>query len=166
MAKGVVTSLHNAEVDRCVDIVKRLDGTFTFAEFRRDVEDGGSWTLVDEHGRPCFTNEQDAMAAAKKAVTWLRNQQPLAQPRRAIEPSVIATLHNEHADRGVKIVKRSEGAFGFQEFRRDPEDAGGWTLVSDASRAAYATQEQARDAARASIPWLARMSRDSGEEKP
>jgi hypothetical protein len=66
---------------------------------------------------------------------------------------VIATLHNNDADRCVKIVKGSDGAFGFKEFRRDPEDAGGWTVVSDA-QAAYPTEAQALAAAHAGVPWL------------
>ena len=70
---------------------------------------------------------------------------------------VIATLHNEAADRCVKIVKGSDGAFGFKEFRKDPEDAGGWTLVSD-SQAPYATETQAVAAAHASTPWLRAMA--------
>jgi hypothetical protein len=44
MARNVVTSLHNGDVDRCVDIIRRQDGAFGFKEFRRDVEDGGGWT--------------------------------------------------------------------------------------------------------------------------
>ena len=54
----------------------------------------------------------------------------------------------------MKILKRADGVFGFQEFRRDPEDAGGWTLIGDASQAVYATEEQAAAAARASVRWL------------
>ena len=66
---------------------------------------------------------------------------------------VIATLHNDDADRCVKIVKGSEGAFGFKEYRKDPEDAGGWTVVSDA-QPAYATEAQALAAAHAGVAWL------------
>jgi hypothetical protein len=65
---------------------------------------------------------------------------------------VMATLHNEDADRAVKIIKRSDGTFGCNEFRRDPEDAGGWTLVREHPRGTYATQEHAVAAARAG--WL------------
>ena len=65
---------------------------------------------------------------------------------------VIATLHNEDADRAVKIIKWSDGTFGCNEFRRDPEDAGGWTLVRENACGTYATQEQAIAAARAG--WL------------
>ena len=65
---------------------------------------------------------------------------------------VIATLHNKDGDRAVKIIKRPDGTFGFNEFRRDPEDAGGWTLVRENPTGIYATQEQAAAAARAG--WL------------
>ncbi len=65
---------------------------------------------------------------------------------------VVATLHNKTADRAVKIVKRSDGTFGCNEFRRDPEDAGSWTLVRENASGTYATEDQAVAAARAG--WL------------
>ena len=65
---------------------------------------------------------------------------------------VIATLHNPEADRCVKIVKGDEGRFSF----KDPEDAGGWTVVSD-PRAQYATDEEALAAAQRGIPWFRDM---------
>jgi hypothetical protein len=65
---------------------------------------------------------------------------------------VVATLHNKDADRAVKIIKRSDGTFGCNEFRRDPEDAGSWTLVRENASGTYATQAQAVAAARAG--WL------------
>lgn len=151
MAKGVVTSLHNDDMNRCVDIIRRPDGAFGFSEFRRDAEDGGSWTLLNDHAHLRFANEAEATAAARLAVAWLHDQSPAAAAKPAAKPSVTATLHSVNADRAVKIIDRGDGAFGFQEFRRDPEDAGRWTLVSDARQAAYATEEQAAAAARG---WL------------
>ncbi len=74
---------------------------------------------------------------------------------------VIATLHNDDADRAVKIIKWSDGTFGFNEFRRDPEDAGGWTLVRENASGTYATQEQAVAAARAG--WLQDMAPSAKE---
>jgi hypothetical protein len=68
--------------------------------------------------------------------------------------SVIATLHNDDAHRCVKIIRRSDGTFGFQEFRRDPEDAGGWTLVRENPRGIFATQVQAVAAAEDDVAWL------------
>ena len=64
---------------------------------------------------------------------------------------VIATLHNPTADRCVKVMKASGGAFGFNEFRRDVEDAGGWTLVRENPRGTFATQQEALTAARAHL---------------
>ena len=151
MPKGVTQSLHNPEADRCVDIVRRPDGTFGFQEFRRDAEDRGGWTLVSDHAHLSFAREEEAIASARATVAWLREQSPPARAQRAAKPSVTATWHNAGADRAVKILKRADGVFGFQEFRRDPEDAGGWTLISDASQAVYATEEQAAAAARASV---------------
>ena len=154
MPKGVTQSLHNPEADRCVDIVRRPDGTFGFQEFRRDPEDRGGWTLLSDHAHLSFAREEEAVASARATVAWLREQSPPARAQRAAKPSVTATWHNAGADRAVKILKRADGVFGFQEFRRDPEDAGRWTLVSDAPQAAYPSEEQAAAAARASIRWL------------
>jgi len=77
--------------------------------------------------------------------------------------SVITTLHNDDAHRCVKIIKGSDGTFGFKEFRRDPEDAGGWTLVSDTPPAVYATEEQATAAARAVVGWFRDMASPAKE---
>ncbi len=77
--------------------------------------------------------------------------------------TVITTLHNDDAHRCVKIVKRYDGASGFKEFRRDPEDAGGWTLARDKPRAIYATEEQAVAAARAGVGWLRDMASSAKE---
>ena len=67
---------------------------------------------------------------------------------------VIATLHNDDAHRCVKIIRQPDGTFGFSEFRRDPEDAGGWTLVKDNSCGTYASQAQALAAAEDEVAWL------------
>jgi hypothetical protein len=70
---------------------------------------------------------------------------------------VIATLHNDDANRAVKIIRQPDGTFGFNEYRRDPEDAGGWTLVAESSGATLTTERQALAAARASIAWFGAM---------
>jgi hypothetical protein len=75
MASNVVTSLHNDDVDRCVDIVRLADGTFGFKEFRRDPEDSGGWTLVGYNPRGRYASEAQAIAAATATVAWLRDQQ-------------------------------------------------------------------------------------------
>jgi hypothetical protein len=77
--------------------------------------------------------------------------------------SVIATLHNDDAHRCVKIIKQPDGTFGFNEFRRDPEDAGGWTLVSG-PQGTFSSERQALAAARAGVGWLRDMASSSAEE--
>ena len=67
---------------------------------------------------------------------------------------VIATLHNRDADRCVKVIRQTDGAFGFHEYRRDPEDAGGWTLIRQNPRGTFATEAQALAAAKDDVAWL------------
>jgi hypothetical protein len=74
MTTRVVRSLHNDEVDRCVDIVKHENGTFAFKEFRRDPEDRGGWTLVGYNPQRTYATEEEAVAAARGAVAWLRHE--------------------------------------------------------------------------------------------
>lgn len=68
--------------------------------------------------------------------------------------NVVTTVHNRDADRCVKIIRQPDGTFGFQEFRREPEDAGRWTLVSEGARGVHATQVQAVAAAEDDVAWL------------
>jgi hypothetical protein len=68
---SVVASPSTPAVDRCVDIFRRPDGTFGFEEFRRDAEDMGLWTPVAYFSAREYSNEADALAAARDAVPWL-----------------------------------------------------------------------------------------------
>jgi hypothetical protein len=55
----------------------------------------------------------------------------------------------------VDIFTRPDGSFGFEEFRRDPEDMGAWTPVAYFSEREFLTEANALTAARAAVPWLA-----------
>ena len=48
-----------------------------------------------------------------------------------LDPSWLVLASWESADRFrcVDIFRRPDGSFGFDEFRRDPEDMGAWTPV-------------------------------------
>jgi len=159
MSAGVIATLHNEGADRCVKILRRGDGTFGFSEFRRDPEDAGGWTLVADHPQAVAT-EEGALSAARGAVGWLRDVMPprtgaLSSSSAQLErPRVAVSLHNDAVDRCVDIIAHDDGTFGFKEFRRDPEDRGGWTLVGYNPRAVFADQQQAIAAARASVAWL------------
>lgn len=67
----VVDSIENGEHNRCVDLFRRLDGTFGFEEFRRDAEDGGAWTPVAYFCTAVFASAAAGREAAGRAVAWL-----------------------------------------------------------------------------------------------
>ncbi len=68
----VLKSFEDADGFRCVDIFRRADGTFGFKEFRRDPEDAGRWTLVEDFSHFVFPAESEAIDAAAREVAWFR----------------------------------------------------------------------------------------------
>ena len=78
-------------------------------------------------------------------------------------PPVVTSLEDADGFRCVDIFERPDLTFGFKEFRRDPEDAGRWTLVGDYSHQSYCTKEDALRAAAANLPWLADTLEDKSE---
>jgi hypothetical protein len=75
---------------------------------------------------------------------------------------VLASLETEDGLRCVDLFRRPNGTFGYEEFRRDPEDRGAWTPVRFASGLSYASLEQARAAAGAAVVWLGDAARQKG----
>ena len=69
--------------------------------------------------------------------------------------TVFDSIENGEHDRCVDLFSRPDGSFGFEEFRRDVEDAGAWTPVAYYSGAAYASKDAALQAAAKSVAWLA-----------
>jgi hypothetical protein len=67
----VLRSIENDEHNRCVDLFRRLDGSFGFDEFRRDPEDMGAWTATAFFSAVSYASEDDALGAAVSAVPWL-----------------------------------------------------------------------------------------------
>jgi len=54
----------------------------------------------------------------------------------------------------VDIFQRSDGSFGFDEFRRDPEDPDGWYNIGHYSQLAFDSGDQALASAEKSVAWL------------
>ena len=50
---------------------------------------------------------------------------------------------------------QARGTFGFEEFRRDPEDMGAWTRVAYYSGREFESEAAALAAARDAVRWLA-----------
>ena len=76
-----------------------------------------------------------------------------------MQPGILQSIEDAEGFRCVDIFARADGSFGFREYRRDPEDAGDWSLVADYSGLSYATKDEVLRAAAAAIPWLAAMLR-------
>jgi hypothetical protein len=76
--------------------------------------------------------------------------------------TVLVSLETEDGLRCVDLFRRPDGTFGYEEFRRDPEDQGAWTPVRFASGLSYASLEQARVAAAEAVVWLGEVVRPKG----
>jgi hypothetical protein len=68
--------------------------------------------------------------------------------------SVLSSPSTPAVDRCVDIFRRPDGTFGFEEFRRDPEDMGGWTPIAYYSEREYETEGDALAAALGAVRWL------------
>ena len=73
---------------------------------------------------------------------------------------VLRSIENGEHDRCVDLFRRPDGSFGFDEFRRDVEDAGLWTPVAYHSGAAYCSTDDALSAAVKSVVWLGGALKD------
>jgi hypothetical protein len=75
--------------------------------------------------------------------------------------SVVASPSTLAVDRCVDIFRRPDGTFGFEEFRRDPEDMGSWTPIAYFSDGEFANEDEAIAAARDAVAWLPGVLDDS-----
>jgi hypothetical protein len=67
---------------------------------------------------------------------------------------ILASYETPEHNRCVDVFARADGSFGFEEFRRDPEDMGVWYDVAYFAEQIYPTRADAEQAARSSVPWL------------
>ena|ERR1700683_5539398 len=70
---------------------------------------------------------------------------------------VLASHQTPDAFRCVDVFWRPDGSFGFEEFRRDPEDMGMWTPVAYFSGRSFKTEDEATTAAMNAVPWLTQI---------
>ena len=81
--------------------------------------------------------------------------------------TVYRSIESEDGIRCVDFFLRPDGTFGFEEFRRDPEDRGDWTPVAYYSAIAYPTEDVAIERALAHILWFfyvePKLNRPRGE---
>lgn len=68
---------------------------------------------------------------------------------------VVASFNGPAGDYCVDIFERDDGTFGFEEYRRDPEDLRGWFSLHRYSRRVFATEQDALVQAKAAVAWMA-----------
>ncbi len=73
----------------------------------------------------------------------------------AHENKVVESLETPDGGRCVDIFGRPDGTFGFEEFRRDIEDARGWFPIGHHGGRVFPSADAAHDQALKSVPWLA-----------
>ncbi len=67
---------------------------------------------------------------------------------------VLRSLENSTGDRCVDVFERADGTFGFEEYRRDPEDVRGWFSLHRYSHQVFATVEDALAQAKSRVAWM------------
>lgn len=73
-----------------------------------------------------------------------------------LEPGcrVLASPTTPGGDRCVDLFVRPEGTFGYEEFRRDPEDGGRWTVTGFHASRRFDTLAETLHEARRRVGWL------------
>ena len=67
---------------------------------------------------------------------------------------VLVSLENSAGDHCVDIFVRDDGTFGFEEYRRDPEDERGWFSLRRYSYQVFVTAEDALAQAKSRVEWM------------
>jgi len=67
---------------------------------------------------------------------------------------VLKGIETAHGDFCVDFFVREDGSFGYEEFRRDPENQGHWTGINYYSQLSFNSQAEATASARNNIAWL------------
>ena len=68
---------------------------------------------------------------------------------------VVRSFNRDGESRCVDIFRRPDGTYGFEEYRREPEDGRGWFAIGNYSSRSFVTSMNALANAKASVPWLA-----------
>ncbi len=67
---------------------------------------------------------------------------------------VLTSLENSSGDHCVDVFVRADGTFGFEEYRRDPEDERGWFPLHRYSHQVFASADDALAQAKAKVAWI------------
>lgn len=67
---------------------------------------------------------------------------------------VVRSVNEAGGTLCVDIFLRPDGSYGFEEYRRDPEDGRGWFAIGGHGAAVFASAEAAFAAAQKAVIWL------------
>lgn len=68
--------------------------------------------------------------------------------------TILRSINLDGARVCVDIFARPDGSFGFDEYRRDPEDGRGWFSIGHHGAGRYDSADTALRAARRAVAWL------------
>lgn len=67
---------------------------------------------------------------------------------------VIRSINLDGETICVDIFLRPDGTYGFDQFRRDPEDGRGWYSIGHHGEASFVTFDEALAEAKTKVSWL------------
>ncbi|MEM7059782.1 MAG: hypothetical protein AAF557_19525 [Pseudomonadota bacterium] len=67
---------------------------------------------------------------------------------------VTDSIETPGGDRCVDLFRRPDGSWGFEEYRRDPEDGTGWFQVGFHRERRFQNRSEAVQAALETVVWL------------
>lgn len=67
---------------------------------------------------------------------------------------VVRSFNQESGHQCIDIFRRPDGSFGFELYRREPEDSRGWLVIGAFSNRKFASVEEAAAEAKASVAWF------------
>ena len=73
----------------------------------------------------------------------------------ALANKVTRSIETPDGGRCVDLFPRADASFGFEEYRRDPEDGSGWFPIGFHADSAFPTEAAALAEARRRVAWLA-----------
>jgi hypothetical protein len=76
------------------------------------------------------------------------------------EITLLDSTEIPERDRCVDIFRRADGSFGFEEWRREPEEPGRWFRARYHGDAVYATADAAVAMARILVTWYGAQRQD------
>tara|TARA_B100001093_G_scaffold324434_1_gene309603 strand:- start:44 stop:277 length:234 start_codon:yes stop_codon:yes gene_type:complete len=70
------------------------------------------------------------------------------------EQVVIHSINNDESNLCIDFFIRNNGTFGYEEFRRDPENTSGWYKVGYFANKVFSSKDEAYNDAVKRISWL------------